>query len=409
MSTAKLLLVLAAALAAAGAAHADAEHAPPAGRPGVAAYFTARSYAPGQLARLVVTDGSRIVSVRVMHEGPEATNRSSTDTLFGVPVAGTLRRLAGSASASPLEIRVGDWPSGLYYAELHASNGLLGYAVFIVRPRTLGEHRVAVVLPTNTWQAYNFRDGQTWYANPAVTHVSLERPFLDRGVPPHFRQYDLGFLRWLSRTGRDVDVLSDDDLERIGSGDRLAKLYDLVVFSGHTEYETPETYAIVRRYRDLGGNLAFLSANNFFYRVIRNGETLHRVGRYRDIGLPEAALIGEQYLDWNEDRYANAPYVVTDTAAAPWLFRGTGLHDGSSFGNYGIEIDARTTASPRGTALLAEVPDVFGPSQSAQMTYYTTRHGAKVFAAGVMNFGGSALWKPVSRLLDNLWAELSRP
>lgn len=409
MPTVKLVLVLAVALATAGAARADADHMPPPGRPGVAAYFTQRSYAPGEPARLVVTDGSHIVSLRIMHEGPEATNRSSTDTLFGVPVAGTLRRLAGRAATPSLSITVGDWPSGLYYAELHAADGLLGYAVFIVRPRTLGEHRIAVVLPTNTWQAYNFRDGQTWYASPSITHVSLERPFLDRGVPPHFRQYDLGFLRWLARTGRQVDVLSDDDLERIGSGDRLAKLYDLVVFSGHTEYETPTTYAIVTRYRDLGGNLAFLSANNFFYRVIRSGEILHRVGRYRDLGLPEAALIGEQYLDWNQDRYANAPYVVTDTAAAPWLFKGTGLHDGSSFGNYGIEIDAPTAASPPGTRVLATVPNVFGPGQSATMTYYTTRRGAKVFAAGVMNFGGSALWTPVSRLLDNLWAELSRP
>lgn len=43
------------------------------------------------------------------------------------------------------------------------------------------------------------------------------------------------------------------------------------------------------------------------------------------------------------------------------------------------------------------------------MTYYTTRAGAKVFAAGVLNFGGSAEWPPVARLLSNLWNELSRP
>jgi hypothetical protein len=43
------------------------------------------------------------------------------------------------------------------------------------------------------------------------------------------------------------------------------------------------------------------------------------------------------------------------------------------------------------------------------MTYYTTRAGAKVFDAGALNFGGSAHWPPVSRLLDNLWRELSAP
>ena len=42
------------------------------------------------------------------------------------------------------------------------------------------------------------------------------------------------------------------------------------------------------------------------------------------------------------------------------------------------------------------------------MTYYTTPNGAKVFSAGVMNFGGSALWPVVSTMMENLWAELSR-
>ena len=50
-----------------------------------------------------------------------------------------------------------------------------------------------VVLPTNTWEAYNLRDvdgngvGDTWYANSSIPSVDLTRPFLDRGVPPHFR------------------------------------------------------------------------------------------------------------------------------------------------------------------------------------------------------------------------------
>ena len=51
-----------------------------------------------------------------------------------------------------------------------AADGRVGFAPFVVRPRSLGEHRVAVVLPTLTWQAYNLRDddgdgkGDSWYA-----------------------------------------------------------------------------------------------------------------------------------------------------------------------------------------------------------------------------------------------------
>ena len=48
--------------------------------------------------------------------------------------------------------------------------------------------RVAVVVPTNTWQAYNFRDvdgdgvGDTWYADPHIPCVDLRRPYLNRGA-----------------------------------------------------------------------------------------------------------------------------------------------------------------------------------------------------------------------------------
>jgi hypothetical protein len=61
-----------------------------------------------------------------------------------------------------------------------------------------------------------------------------------------------------------------------------------------------------------------------------------------------------------------------------------------------------------GTIALARIHDIFGPGKSAEMTYYTTKAGAKVFSAGVMNFGGSAEWPVVSRLIENLWDELTR-
>ncbi|MGD0273218.1 MAG: hypothetical protein ABSB96_05785 [Gaiellaceae bacterium] len=43
------------------------------------------------------------------------------------------------------------------------------------------------------------------------------------------------------------------------------------------------------------------------------------------------------------------------------------------------------------------------------MTYYTTAAGAKVFDAGVINFGGTAMWSEVSPMMANLWAALSKP
>ena len=371
--------------------------------------FEARSYAPGETADLIVWHGTAS-TVRIDRVGYAGAALARRDPLAGKPVTRTWMIEAGRRIAVP----IGDWPSGLYVARV-AGPGGVGRAPFVVRPNRLGKHRVAVVLPTNTWQAYNFRDvdgngvGDTWYAHPDVASVDLTRPYLDGGVPPKFRGYDRGFLRWLALRGARVDFLADDDFERVQTGDHLARIYDLIVFPGHEEYVTTHAYDIVERFRDLGGNLMFLSANNFFYRVERRGARLFRLGRWRDLGRPESALIGAQYVDWNQNRYPNLPYVVAGARRAGWFFAGTGLRNGDRFGRYGIEIDARTVHSPRGTQVLARIPNAFGPGKSAEMTWYEAESGAKVFAAGVINFGGSSLWPMSSRLLDNLWERLTKP
>ena len=59
--------------------------------------------------------------------------------------------------------------------------------------------------------------------------------------------------------------------------------------------------------------------------------------------------------------------------------------------------------------MLAEVPDLLGPGKTAQMSYYETPQGARVFAAGTLDFGGSVLHQPQDRLLQNIWARLAQP
>ena len=369
--------------------------------PGVEAAFEARSYAPGARATLRLTGRAPVLQLRLFHAGA-----GSSGPLQGAPL-GPARTL--HAASSRIAVSLGDWPSGLYYAQLVTPGRGVWFAPFVLRPRRLGAHRVLVVLPTNTWQAYNFLDGDSWYYNSSVHEIDLARPLIDGGVPPHYHGYDRGFIRWLALHHEHVDFVSDDDLDRVASAAELARAYDLVVFSGHEEYVTTHEYDLIDGYRDLGGNLAFLSANDFFYEVIKSGDRMNGRWRWRDLGRPEASLVGAQYVDWNHDRYPNRPFTVTATGAAPWLFRGTPLRDGSTFGVYGIEVDAVDGSSPPGTRVLARIPGIFGPGVTAEMTYYVTPSGAKVFSAGVMNFGGSALWPTVSKLLTNLWAKLTRP
>ena len=386
---------------------------------GVDASFAHESYVAGELARLRIETDAPGLDLQIFRAGPEDVPSYNDTIMNGVPVTEVTSSAWASADRpGVMDIPIGPWPSGVYFAKLTAVDGRIGFAPFVVRPPQLGATRVAVIIPTNTWQAYNFRDengngwGDTWYAKGSQSTVRLGRAFLRRGVPPQYRKYDLGFLRWLSQHAKSPDYLTETDLEVLDSGDTLARLYDLIVFGGHTEYVTPKEVDLITRYRDLGGNLMFLSANNFFWQVQRRANVLTRTRTWRDLGRPESSLIGVQYRA-NDDGHLQQPFIVRAAAAAPWLFAGTDLGDGDlvgqELGGYGIEIDATTPASPPGTTVLAEIPDLFGPGFTAQMTYYETPTGARVFAAGAIDFGGTALLPAVSRMLENLWTRLSVP
>ena len=390
----------------------NAGHAKDSTKPKITAFFTQESYGPGDRAKLVVPDKAPAVTVQIFRAGGESIETVPNDVMLGTPV--TQPAAVGSVDGRrTLSIRIGTWPSGVYFAQLSAPGSRIGYAPFILRPKHLGEHRMAVVLPTQTWQAYNFRDDNgdghpdTWYAGWKKLQARLIRPFLNRGVPPHWKQYDAPFVRWLTSTHRDVDFLSDAELRHVRDGKVLAAAYSLIVFSGHHEYVTTHEYDVVTQYRNLGGNLAFLAANNFFWKITIKHNVMTRVGQWRDLGRPEAALIGVQYRA-NDRGGHRGPWILrSQSATAPWLFAQMNVKDGDQVGSGGIEIDSTSAASPKDVKVLAEIPDLYGPGFTAQMTYYETPAGAKVFAAGAFSLAGS-VWTPdVSRLMSNLWERLA--
>ena len=381
----------------------------------IGAGFLARSYPVGGDATVSIATDARRVRLQLFSFAsvPRPTVRDLRTG--GTAVAPPVRLDWQRRGRAPHLVRIshaGVAESGLYFLRATAPDGRVAYAPLILRPRRLGEHRVAVVLSTNTWQAYNFFDangdgwGDSWYVGGATRAVDLRRPYLDFGVPFRFRDWDLSFISWLRRTGKEVDYLSDDDLERVRTGDALRRAYDLVLFPGHEEYVSRHVYDVVTRYRDLGGRLMFLSANNFFWRVSRNGSLLSRVQMWRKLGRPEAGLVGTQWVASNYGS-GQGPYEVQGANAAPWAFAGTGLRNGSTFGRYGIEIDARAPSSPPSTRVLARGGRLIGP-HDAEMTYYETPAGARVFAAGVVNFAASITDPAVSRLVDNVWTRLTR-
>jgi hypothetical protein len=383
---------------------------------GIDAGFLRPSYAPGEQASLKVATDAKTLTFQVFaYSGGRFPSERDlrTNGQAMTPPARVDWTAHRDAPAVIDVVRPGDWPSGLYFLRISARDGRVGYAPFIVRPRTLGTHRVAVVLATQTWQAYNFTDansdgwGDSWYVSGRTHSIDLTRGYLDFGIPFRFNDWDLTFLTWLQLEGKQVDFLADQDLDGL-TGDQLAADYDLIVFPGHEEYVTANELNAITRFRNLGGNLAFLAANNMFWHVTISGPLMTKVAEWRDEGRPEDALVGAAYIGSNHGA-VQKPFVVTGATLAPWLFAGTGLVNGSTFGRYGIEIDAVGPTSPKGTIVLAQIPNLLGPGKTAEMTYYETPAGAKVFDAGAINFAASATTPPVSTLLVNLWTRLSTP
>jgi len=126
------------------------------------------------------------------------------------------------------------------------------------------------------------------------------------------------------------------------------------------------------------------------------------VARWRDLGRPEAALVGGQYAGSKTNDAA--PYIVGDSTPTSWAFAGTGLAVGELFSYAGNEFDVRTAASPAQTQVLATVRTVV---HRGEMTYYE-QGASKVFAPGTF-FSGRLLRPEESRLLENVWNNSDSP
>jgi hypothetical protein len=385
-----------------------AGHIPDSTKPKLTAFFPQESYAPDSTATLHIWDRAKRLRLRIFRAGTIDREILPSDVMTGSPVSGvtTLPSVHGDTA---VPVHIGSWPSGLYYARLTAGNRI-GYATFVLRPAHLGTHDVAIVLPTQTWQAYNFRDDNgdgvpdTWYAHGS--RARLQRPFLNRGVPPHYKHYDARFLAWAYTTHHEADYLSDAELNA-ADGTQLRRAYRLLIFEGHHEYVTEHEYDAVERYRDLGGNLAFLSANNFFWKITIEHGVMTRVAQWRDLGRPEASLIGVQYYENDRGGHRGAWVVRPAAKREPWLFSGTGLRAGDGLASGGIEADDVVPASPHNVQVVASISNLYGDGRDADMTYYRAGSGAQIFAAGAFSLADWVSSKPVRRLIANIWSEFT--
>ncbi|MEW1838753.1 N,N-dimethylformamidase beta subunit family domain-containing protein [Nonomuraea angiospora] len=341
-------------------------------------------------------------------------------------------------------LKIGDdWPSSLYRAIYRDTS-----AYFVVRS-AVPASPILVSIPFPTWEAYN-RPGvpgeglyQSEQPDRAVK-VTFDRP----GAGPQIEEWELGLLRWLGPAGYTVDYCSGLDLH--GGLDLLSR-YRLLVINGHDEYWSWEMRDAVEAFARRGGNIAIFSGNTCWWQV-RFEDDLRTMVCYRDatadpmaatdpgrvtvewpsdpVNRPENTLTGLSFRNgagcWVDSRVMSQES-YTARFAGHWVFEGTGLADGDTFGTgaIGYETDAAdlewVAGVPRATGRDGTPPSFvvlatadlshwrrYGKGGAATMGLHRLGAGT-VFNAGTINWGNTLDDAALATITRNVLNRLSHP
>jgi hypothetical protein len=313
-----------------------------------------------------------------------------------------------------------NWSSGYYVA--HASTGESDtWIPFIVRSGSGSSASILAKVSDTTSNAYNAWGGRGFYTTPFAPHISFDRPYDDFSL---CERYQLPFIRWAERHGYQIDYCSSLDLHL---NPLLLANYRVFLSLGHDEYWSLEMRDQVEAFVAAGGNAAFFSANTCFWQIrfdFSNGGRVMicykeaEAGHPQDpdrsdprrvttewsqppVSRPENSMTGVSYRDgagWWVDpvdparRYRG--YTVTN--AAHWIFTGTGLSNGDTFGAgdsvdntiLGYETDATGGGTPQDfeTLARADLRDWAPNGQGGYACMGTYRRNGIVFTAGTVNW-----------------------
>ena len=108
----------------------------------VEAAFGRPSYLPGDPMELTILADAPSLSLQFLHCGAETESTDRVDEMKGVAARRPVELDWTGKRSGPVTIDVqsGDWPTGLYAVRLTTPDGRVGFAPFVLRPRTLGCH-----------------------------------------------------------------------------------------------------------------------------------------------------------------------------------------------------------------------------------------------------------------------------
>ena len=326
----------------------------------------------------------------------------------------------------------------------------------------------AAEYPEYGLSTYNFhRDGSgichASYQRPLLTLRPGYITFCagtDSGLR-HF-QADSHLLTWLESKGYDYDLITDQELH--DEGVEVLQPYKTVMTGSHPEYHTRETLDALQGYRDQGGALMYMGGNGFYWRIalhpdepgileIRRGEGGIRAwaaepgeyynafdgnygGLWRRSGRAPQVLAGVGFSAQGTfvgSYYRRNPDTYDDTVF--WVFDGVSDEVLGDFGlcgggAAGFELDRvdECLGSPPSVRILASsenhtddfivVPEEMlthltnwpgEPMEKlirADMVYFETPAGGRVFSTGSITFCGSLLHNDgdnnISRIVANV-------
>ena len=405
--------------------------------------------------------------------GPRSTMQITPDGDY--VQTGVQWNKVGYGSPNHTQLVAGPEKSGLYYLHAETESGDFFSFPWVVAPAQ-PRAPIAVLASSMTWNAYNNFGGRGNYINAtslqptptvngrqdlrrykvagsytewgardeAYLPVSWDRPEPFNHVPKqteatdpiagrqpcHLAPAEWRLLAWLEREGYAYDYYSEHQLHN----DELPlDSYKVVISQCHPEYWSAHMYDQIKAWvHDRGGRFMYLGGNGLNCEVeVLDDKTMrfktHIISgpdgiwaqdpddptkiyesRFHRTHESEANLLGVVFSETGI--MTAAPYEVKQ--ADHWVFRGTGLRNGDSFGHHslheripggasGHETDKMSPSSPPNTILLAQGlnPDDGG----AHMTVYETDSGGGVFSVGSITWPACVLVDPhVSRITANV-------
>jgi hypothetical protein len=345
----------------------------------------------------------------------------------------------------------------VYVAKLTASSGNKSFIFFVVRDDG-GHEAIDFQTSVNTYQAYNAYGGTSLYSNatngkvysaPHAMEVSFDRPFAQGDGAGQMLWYEYPTLRWMEKQGYDVSYTTDVDTDLNATPLTNHKAF-LVI--GHDEYWSMGMRKAVQGAIASGVNVGFFGGNESYWQVrfqpnaagspdrvmigykdyaecptgvdplqclpgpdpVYNVNNAVLTALWRDplVNMAEDAMMGVMF----GGEANNANYVVQNSSS--WVYAGTGWTDGTLVpGLVGYEYDHYwgDATTPPGTIVLSNSPVINGETgkpDTANSTLYTAPSGARVFAAGTIqwgygldNYGGTTFVNAgVQRVTQNILA-----